>query len=294
MVPLTISWALQVACCVTSCWVPSEFVHFAIKEGLVNIVKASITGSIIGNILFVFGGALFIGGLKNKEQKLNIRETSITSTMLLAAVVLLLLPSMLFLFNEEIYLKQISIAVAIGLIGLYLCSLIFLFYTHKNWFATSSHEKPKMKKIHAFFLMLFAVVVLLFVSEGFAHQLENIAHALGFGELFVGAVLVGVVGNAAEHFGALQFATKDKMSLVLSTTIGSSLQIAMFVAPILVFVSIALGHFMSLAFLPIEIVSILVSVFLLNEIAADGRVNWLEGIQLIILYLVIAVIFFFA
>ena len=124
-------------------------------------------------------------------------------------------------------------------------------------------------------------------------NLELIAKSLHFGELFIGAFLVGLAGNAAEHLGALQFAMKNKMSLVLNTTIGSSLQIAMFVTPVLVFVSYGLGNFMSLSFLPIEIVAILASVLLINEISRDGEVNWLEGVQLIVLYVIMGVLFFF-
>ncbi|MBI5065706.1 hypothetical protein HZA97_05715, partial [Candidatus Woesearchaeota archaeon] len=154
-------------------------------------------------------------------------------------------------------------------------------------------RKISIKKIHAFLLMFFSIVILVIVSEMFAGRIEAIAHALNFGELFIGAVLVGVAGNAAEHLGAMQFAIKNKMSLVLNTTIGSSLQIAMFVAPVFVFVSFFMGNFMSLTFLPIEIVSIFAAVLLMNEISRDGCVNWLEGAQLVSLYIIIGVLFFF-
>lgn len=267
---------------------------FALKEGLVTVVKASLTGSILGNLLLVFGLAVFVGGMKKKEMVLKKHEAEISSTMLLITVILLLVPSALFLFHEEAYEVPISMAVAVALIVLYLLSLLFSFYTHKEYFLSVSHEKPTLKKSHAFLLLIGSILILVFASEIFAGQLEHIAENLGFSELFIGAVLVGVAGNAAEHLGALQFAVKNKMSLVLNVTIGSSLQIAMFVAPVLVFISYFMGNMMTLAFLPIEILTIFASVLLINEVLRDGAVNWIEGIQLLVLYIIIAMLFFFA
>lgn len=266
---------------------------FTLKEGLVEVVKASLTGSIIGNTLLVFGTAVFIGSFKKKELVLNKHESEVSSTMLLIAVLFLLFPSLLFFFHEESHSASISFFVASALLLLYFLSLFFSLHTHKKHFVSESHEKPKIKKIHAFLLMLFSIVILVIVSEMFAGKIEDIAHALNFSELFIGAVLVGVAGNAAEHLGAIQFAIKNKMSLVLNTTIGSSLQIAMFVAPVFVFGSYLMGNFMNLTFLPIEIMSIFAAVLLMNEISRDGRVNWLEGAQLILLYIIICVLFFF-
>ena len=171
--------------------------------------------------------------------------------------------------------------------------MIFSFYTHKKYFATGEHEKPKMKKWHAVLLMIGSIIILAVVSELFAARIETIAHALHWGDLFIGAILVGIVGNAAEHLSAIQFARKNKASLVLNTAIGSSLQIAMFVAPVLVLISVLVGNVMSLAFLPIEIVAILLSILLMNEISKDEAVNWLEGLQLLVLYIIIAIVFFF-
>lgn len=266
---------------------------FALKAGLVDVVKASITGSIIGNVLLVFGLSVFVGGFKFKESKLNRREAQVSSTMLLITSILLLLPSILGFFHEEFYTTEISYAVAASLFILYICSMIFSFVTHKHYFTIGEKEKPRMKKLHAFLLLIFSVIILGILSELFASRLEEFAHSVGWGELFIGAILVGIVGNAAEHLSALQFAIKGKMSLVLNVTIGSSLQIGMFVAPILVFISLFIGSPMSLAFLPIEIAAIIFSVFLINEIASDGEVNWLEGLQLLFLYIVIALVFYF-
>lgn len=266
---------------------------FALRAGLVDVVKASITGSIIGNVLLVFGAAVFVGGFKFKESKLNKREAQVSSTMLLITSLLLLLPSILGFFHEELYTPQISYAVAASLFILYICSMIFSFVTHKHYFTVGEKEKPKMKKLHAFLLLIFSVVILVILSELFASRLEEFAHSVGWGELFIGAILVGIVGNAAEHLSALQFAMKGKTSLVLNVTIGSSLQIGMFVAPLLVFISWFMGAPMTLAFIPIEIIAIILSVFLINEIASDGEVNWLEGLQLLFLYVVLAILFYF-
>jgi Ca2+:H+ antiporter len=266
---------------------------FALKEGLVNVVKASLTGSIIGNVLLVFGFAALIGGFKYKEMKLTRQESNISSTMLMISAFLLLLPSILFIFHEEKYNANVSYFVAIALFLLYIGSIIFSFFTHKEYFTVGDHEKPKMKKSRALILMVVSIIILSIVSELFASRIESIAHALNWGELFIGAILVGVVGNAAEHLSVIQFARKNKASLVLNTAIGSSLQIAMFAAPVLVLLSILVGNPMTLAFLPLEIVAILLSAFLMNEISKDDAINWLEGAQLILLYLVLAVIFFF-
>jgi Ca2+:H+ antiporter len=266
---------------------------FALKAGLVEVVKASLTGSIIGNVLLVFGMAALIGGFKYKEMKLTRHESNVSSTMLLISAFLLLLPSVLFVFHEEKYNANVSYFVAAALFLLYIGSIIFSFFTHKEYFATGDHEKPKMKKSLALILMMVSIIMLSVISEEFASRIETIAHALNWGELFIGAILVGIVGNAAEHLSVIQFARKNKASLVLNTAIGSSLQIAMFVAPVLVLLSMLVGNPMTLAFLPIEIVAILLSAFLTNEISKDDAINWLEGAQLILLYLVLAVIFFF-
>ncbi len=266
---------------------------FAIKEGLITVVKASLTGSIIGNILLVFGCAVFIGGIKFKEMRLTAHESAMSSTMLLIAAILLLVPSFLFLFNEQQYSSVVSYTAAALLFILYLCSILFSLYTHKEYFLSNSHENPTMKKKTALLLMIGSIIVLVITSELFAARLEAIAHTLAFGELFIGAILVGVVGNAAEHLGVIQFARKNKMSLAFNTAIGSALQVAMFVAPLLVFMSAFLGHTLDLVFLPIEIGAIFLSVILIKEIAQDGMVNWLEGLQLIILYVILAIVFFF-
>ncbi len=266
---------------------------FAIKEGLVEVVKASITGSIIGNALLVFGMAIIAGSLKRKELKINEKEIEVNSTMMLLAVLLFLFPSLLFIFHEETHAKEITLITAFFLMLVYIASIVFSFITHKDWFFTHGEEKASLSKKQSIGLMLFSVVLIVILSESFAGMIEEIGKSLNLNELFMGAIVVGVVGNAAEHLTAIEFSRKNKMSLVMNTTVGSSLQIAMFVVPLLVFSSFAIGHELILSFLPIEIISIVVSVLLLNEVYRDKRVNWLEGMQLIVLYLIIAVLFYF-
>ena len=265
---------------------------FALQQGFVEIVKASITGSIIGNILLVFGLAVLIGGLRHKELSIKKAEAEISSTMLLITALLLLFPSIMFMFNEEVHEGDISLITALVLIVLYFSSLIFSLYTHKEWFASHKKTKPTISKLHAVLLMVITISIIVVISEGFAKKIEGISKMYGLGELFVGAIIIAIIGNVAEHLSAISFAFKNRMSLALQTTIGSSIQIAMFVAPLLVFLSYTTGTIMSLSFLPIEIIVILASVFLINEIARDSKLNWVEGLQLLGLYLIIAFLFF--
>ncbi|MBI5047307.1 calcium/proton exchanger [Candidatus Micrarchaeota archaeon] len=268
----------------------------AINKGLIDLVKASLTGSIIGNILFVFGMSIFVGGLKFKEQKLSTHLAGMNSTMLLIAFMSIMIPS-LFLFvpgqnrSSEILL---STAVSILLISVYGLSMLFSLKTHRDLFVfEDSHEKPKWSKKYAIGVLLVATAVLGIVSEVFVSQVEKFAQNFGLTELFIGAIIVAVIGNAAEHISAITFALNNKLDLSLSTTVGSSLQIAMFVAPVTVLAGLFMGQPMDLVFTPFEIIAVFASVLIVNEIASDGRCNWFEGAQLIIMYLIIAVLFYF-
>ena len=269
---------------------------FAIRAGLIEIAKAAITGAIMGNALMVLGIAIVVGGFKRKEMELDSKEVNMTSTMLAMAVLLLLLPSVLFLFHEQTYEKEVSVAAASIMLVLYFASLVFSLYTHKEWFSSAPHEEPKLGRGDALLLMVVSIIMLGVASESFASNLEQLATQFGLTELFIGAVLVGIAGSA-EHLSAITFAAKDKMNLAMSITIGSALQLAMLVAPLLVFLGIFFqgsGPYHSpIAFLPIEIFAIFASVYLINEIARDGKVNWLEGLQLLALYVGLAVLFFF-
>ncbi|MFN7991244.1 MAG: calcium/proton exchanger [Candidatus Micrarchaeia archaeon] len=271
----------------------------AVNKGLISLVKASLAGSIIGNLLFVFGMSAFIGGIKYKEQKFSTHLAGMNSTMLLIAFTSIMIPS-LFHFvpvehrgdDEHI----LSMSVAVLLILLYGLSMLFSLRTHQHLFVTKeSHdeEKPKWSRNKAVMILAASTIALGIISEIFVGQIEEFAHEFGLTELFIGAIIVAVVGNAAEHMSAVFFALKNDLELSMNVTIGSSLQIALFVAPLTVLAGAALGRGMDLVFTPFEVIAVFSSVLIVNEIASDGRTNWFEGAQLVIMYAIIAVLFYF-
>ena len=267
---------------------------FVILQGHIALVQASLTGSIIGNLLFLVGSAYLVATIKKKEISLHKEQTEVSSTMLLLSVVLLLFPSMLFIFHEEQFVKPISLAVAFALFVVYVLYLIFSFKTHKDWFTNNLTHKSTISKKMAIALMIISILILAVLSESISKNLEIVSHSLHLSDLFLGAIILGFVGNIAEHLSVVTLAKKGKPEFVLPIAIGSSLQIAMFVAPVLVFLSVLTPHFMGLNFSALEIVSIFTAVLVANEIARDKKTNWFESIQLLVLYGILAVMFFFA
>ena len=266
---------------------------FAIQQGLINVVKASITGSILGNLLFLLGIAILFSTLDRKETLIPKRDMEISTTMLMLSTLALLFPSLLFIFHEQVYVKEISIVTAGVMLATYLLSLVFSFHTHKEWFSSRKREKPSMRKTEAILLMLSAIIILSVLSEYISTILEDVASILSFNELFMGAIVIGIVGNIAEYVSAITLSIKSDLKIAFPIAVVSSLQVALFVVPVFTLFSLTQEKFMSLSFLPVEIVSIFSAVLLANEIARDGRANWLEGVQLIALYVLIALIFFF-
>jgi Ca2+:H+ antiporter len=269
----------------------------AISRGLEELVKASLAGAIIGNLTFVLGVSLFIGGLKFKEQKMSGALSSLNSTMLLIAFMSIMIPSLFHFIptehrgNDE---QTLSLIVSAFLIMAYLLSMIFSLKTHSYLFRSESHEeKPKWSRNIALAILLASTVCLALVSEVFVGQVEHVAKSFGLTELFIGAIIVALVGNAAEHLAAVFFALKNNIDLSMNVTVGSSLQVAMFVAPIAVMAGAVMGKPMDLVFTPFEIIAMFASVLIINEISTDGVCNWFEGAQLIIMYLIIAALFFF-
>ncbi len=270
----------------------------AVDRGLIDLVKASLAGSIIGNLLFVFGLSVFIGGLKFKEQKFSSYLAGMNSTMLLIAFMSMMIPS-LFHFvpaehrgNDE---DILSLAVSVLLIVLYVLSMVFSLKTHEYLFRSKGggEEKPKWSRNKSVAILAISTVALGVISEIFVGQIEPVASGFGLTELFIGAIIVAVVGNAAEHIAAVFFALKNDIELSMNVTVGSSLQIALFVAPLTVLAGAAMGRGMNLVFTPFEVIAVFASVLIVNEIATDARVNWFEGAQLMIMYLIIAVLFYF-
>jgi Ca2+:H+ antiporter len=274
----------------------------ALNAGLTEVVKASITGSIIGNILLVVGFAAFFGGIKYKEQEFQPVVARLNSSLMILAVFALLLPASVRMTTPSYTpgsLNSLSIAVSIVLIIVYVLSLLFSLKTHSYLYEliedeeNEEHPKEKVNLPLAVGILLGCTALIAMESEFLVGAIGETTHALGLTPLFVGVILVPLVGNAAEHTTAVTVALKNKMDLSLAIAIGSSLQIALFVAPLLVLIGWATGKPMDLDFNPFEVVAVALSVAAMNSIANDGRTNWLEGVQLLAAYTIVAVAFFF-
>ncbi|HEX7056599.1 MAG TPA: calcium/proton exchanger [Bacilli bacterium] len=270
---------------------------FLVKNGMFDMVKASITGSIIGNMLLVLGLSVLIGGSKFKTQRFNIRMASHNASMMTLAVIALFVPAVFIHEFTTASLQKLSLIVAGGLIAAYLLWLVFSMITHKDELAdeTGGNEShTPWSKGGSIFYLLLATIMVAFVSEWLVATLEPITHRFGLSELFVGAFVIAIVGNAAEHSAAVMMAAKNKIGAAVEIAIGSSLQIALFVAPALVFASLIFGKPMDLIFTVPELTAIAVSVFIAKSISQDGKTNWYEGVLLLVVYLILASAFFFA
>ena len=270
---------------------------FLILDDKIEIVKASLTGSILGNLLLVLGVSFFVGGLRHKEQHYNAHAASVHSTSLVLAVTGLLMPALFALgaHGETVVQREVvSGTVAAVLIGLYLAALAFMLITHEHLFRTPEEgEAPIWSRRRAVVMLLVATAFVALESEFLVSSLEPALADIGLSEFFVGLILIPIVGNAAEHSSAVLFAVRNKLDVTLEIAIGSSTQIALFVAPALVFISLAVGHPMDFVFSTFEVAAVALSTVLVFMISSDGRSNWLEGAQLIGAYLIMAVSFFF-
>lgn len=271
----------------------------ALKAGLFEVVKASITGSILGNALLVLGAASLAGGLKYSHQEFNRNLARFNSSLLFIAMAALVVPAVFHHGNPvpmtEGGMRTLSLWTALVLLGIYVCSLLFSFKTHAHLFVaeggSDGHAEWSLGK--AVGVLLAATVGVVVMSEVLVESLEPVIATLGWSELFVGIVVVALVGNAAEHSTAITMALQNKMEVAVEIAIGSTTQIALLVAPVAVLVSHLFGPGMSLEFLPSELVAILISVLTVNQITRDGETNWLEGLMLLGAYLIIAIAFFF-
>lgn len=275
----------------------------ALREGLLSVVKASIAGSIIGNMLVVLGAAVLFGGIKNGEQSFDQRIASTNATMMSLAIVILMIPAV-FSFGEgpsnlsDHDVHRLSDGASIVLIALYVLYLIYTLFSRSGTSASNGgehEEKPLRRQLYiALGLLLVSTVAIVFMSEILVGALEPTAQQWGLSDLFVGVMLVPLVGNIAEHLVAVQTAIKNKMDLSIGIAVGSGLQIALFVAPVLVLVSQFVGpQPMSLVFNKFEIIALIGAVLIAVMISIDGRTNWLEGAQLLALYAVVAVAFYY-
>lgn len=290
----------------------------ALFKGLNEVVKASIAGSIIGNLLFVLGLSMFMGGLTRKTQKFNRVGASVSASQLVVAVIALIIPAVftstlagdITQKTRDDLLENLSIVVAIILLICYAGQLIFFLFTHKDLsgeggetqshaaaemtpeFAVPEEEEKVWSARRAIITLVVATVVVGYVSEILVGSIEPVTKQLGWTELFVGVILLAIIGNAAEYVASVTAAMKNKMNLSLNITTGASLQMAFFVTPVLVFIGLISGNHLSLRFEEFELVCIIVAVVIVNLVSLDGESNWLEGLQLMGAYFIIAVAFF--
>ena len=270
---------------------------FALKQGLFDIVKSSIAGAVIGNVLLVVGASMLAGGLKFKTQKFNEKVSEVTSSMLLFAVLGLCIPALFTHTVDPALLNTryegLSVFVAVVMIIIYILSLVFSFSTHKDIYNTEASKEGSAKwTLKKAILILVVVTILIAIeSEFLVNGVESITDSLGWSEFFVGIILIPIIGNAAEHTTAIIMARKDQMDVALEIALGSSLQIILFVAPILIFISLFFKP-MSIVFNEFELVALIASVVIANKVSHDGECNWLEGVQLLAVYLIISASFF--
>lgn len=276
----------------------------ALQAGLLEVVKASITGSIIGNLLLVMGLSMLLGGLRFKEQNFQSVMARLNASAMTLAVIAILIPTAVSATSsgiEENTMRTLSSAVAIVLIIVYGLTLLFSMKTHaylcdvgeaeNETEGEPEHEKPNVWLWTG--VLLVCTLAVAYESEMLVSSLEEATDALGLTPLFTGVILVPIIGNAAEHATAVTVAMKNKMDLSMAVAMGSSLQIALFVAPVLVLAGWFFGQPMDLNFNPFELVAVAVAVAIVNSVSSDGRSDWLEGALLLATYAVLGIAFFY-
>ena len=273
----------------------------ALRAGLPDLVKASLTGSIVGNVLLVFGAAALVGGLRRPVQRFNRTTAGLGTTMLLLSTIGLVVPAVFHMLargGPQQRELRLDTEIAVVLFVTYCVSLLFTLRTHRDRYtaggqhdgsesAGSGWRRPVAE-------LLGATAAVSVVSELLVESVSTVTSSLGMTELFVGVVIVALVGNAAEHFTAVVMAARDEMDAAIAIAVGSSNQIALFVAPLLLFLSYAIAPMpMDLLFTTFELVAIGISVFAISFIAHDGETNWMEGVQLLAVYAILALGFYF-
>ena len=285
---------------------------FALGEGLHEVVKASIVGSIIGNVLLVLGAAMLVGGWGRDQQRFQAQAATIQASMLFLAAAALVMPAIFELvegrglpspsaeivdYGSEV--EHLSLAVAVVLIATYVCGLLFSLRTHRDLFNppyAAEEEEGFGWSVRRSVLMLFiAGIAVGLMSEILVGSIAEASESIGLSEFFIGVIVVAIVGNAAEHWVAVLVARKDKMDLAVNIAIGSSAQIALFVAPVLVIASLVIGpSTLPLVFNGYELGALVFAVLIGNLVTQEGESNWFEGVQLLSLYAVSGLVFYFA
>lgn len=278
---------------------------------LLEVVKASITGSIIGNLLFVLGLSILFGGWKRNNQTFNATATRASNTLMSLTAIALIIPAVFAYtlvtpttdaqrLDQRNLLENLSLGVAAILILSYIAQLVFSLRTHAYLYTGESSEAEQEEEGHGWsvraslVVLLVATVLVGFMAEFLVGSVESLTSQFGWTELFIGVILIAIIGNAAEHLTAVIVAMKNKMDLAIGIAVGSSTQVAAFVAPILVFIGFFMGgnSQLNLVFSLFELIGIVLSIFIVNLVVNDGESNWLEGVQLLAAYLIIAIAFF--
>jgi len=272
---------------------------FALKAGLTGVVLASLTGSVLGNLLLVAGLSFFVGGLKYKRQTFNVFDARHNSGLLMFAVIVaFVIPEVFSMTMEQTEKMSLSVGISVILILLYLAALFFKLVTHRGVYQTShegeEHEEevPEWGRNKAIGVLFIATLAVAYVSENLVHTFEVVGETFGWTELFIGVIIVAIVGNAAEHASAVIMAYKNKMDIAVEIAVGSTLQIAMFVAPALVLVSLFFPTPMPLVFTIQELIAMASAVLLSIIIANDGESNWFEGATLLAAYFIMGIGFY--
>ncbi len=272
---------------------------FALKAGLIGVVLASLTGSVIGNLLLVGGLSFFVGGLKFQRQSFNVFDARHNSGLLIFAVIVaFVIPEIFTKGMDPSKTISLSVGISVIMIVLYLAALFFKLVTHRGVYQSKETEEqieeedPEWSKGKAIIILALATLAVAYASERLVHTFTAVGEKFGWSELFIGVIIVAIVGNAAEHASAILMAYKNKMDVAVEIAVGSTLQVAMFVAPVLVLASLFFPISMPLVFTTPEIVAMVTAVLLTVVIANDGESNWFEGLTLLAAYLIMGIGFY--
>ena len=276
----------------------------ALRAGLIDLVKASLTGSIIGNILLVFGASALYGGIKFERQRFNRTAAALSVTLLVLSAISLVVPAIFHIVvaNSAVAVPEgaLSVEISVVLLVTYVLSLYFSLRTHSHLYVGEATEEeegeggaPRHSTGRAVGLLLAATVGVAVMSELLVGAVEETARQFGMNDVFVGVILVALIGNAAEHSSAILLAGRNRMDAVITIAVGSSIQVALFVAPVLVLLSYLIAPVpMDLRFTGFEVVAVGISVWIMSLVAQDGESHWMEGVQLLAVYAILALAFF--
>ncbi len=265
-------------------------------NGQLEVVKASLIGSILGNVLLVLGASFFAGGLLHREQRFSARSVNVHSASLFMAVIALILPTLFVLSSNETGHQRLVVSIVVSgvLILVYVATLIFSLFTHAALFeAVEVPRRTPWPAWQALLLLFVAAAVVGVESELLTRTLEPTIETLGISPVFIGVIVIAIIGNAAEHASAVVFAIRNQVEIAVEIALGSASQVALFVAPALVFFSLFTAHPMTFIFTPLEVGSVALATVIAALLTMDGRSNWLEGLELIGVYVIVGASFLF-